>query len=281
MSAMEKLLAKMKQAKAGKTDRADDQYFYYPSVDKETGNGQATIRFLPAVDEDSDPWAKLYRHQFKGPSGKWYIENCPSTIGEECPCCAQNSTYYSTLSKDDARKKGLNRKLEYISRILVVEDKKNPENEGKQFLYKYGSKIFDKLLSAMSPEFDDEAPLNLWDLKEGANFKLKIRKVDGNTNYDKSEFDSVSVCKFTPEYTPEFSIEQFISKDKFKDAEALKTRLDLALGNTNRVKKEESEDDEEFDTPKPTKPKVRKEVVESDDEDDEMLAMMRKLAEED
>lgn len=279
-SAFEKLLAAVNVAKSNKTERADDAYFYYPARDA-SGNGSATIRFLPGKNEDEIPFVKMYKHQFKGPTNKWLIDNCLTTIGNDCPVCAANSKNYDTMSKDDARKLGMNRKVEYIARILVVDDKSNPENVGKTFLYKFGTKVFAKISDAMSPAFEDEDPINPFSLEEGANFKLRITKEDGQTSYAKSAFDKVSACKLKPEYTDENDIGSFITPDKFKTVEELEKRLELALGNTRRVKKEESEDDEEFDTPKPTKPKVRKEVVESDDEDDEMLAMMRKLAEED
>ena len=72
----------------------------------------------------------------------------------------------------------------------MVSDPKHPENEGKVFLFRYGKKIFDKIMASMQPEFEDETPINPFDFWEGANFKLKIRKVDGFWNYDKSEFDS-------------------------------------------------------------------------------------------
>ena len=78
----------------------------------------------------------------------------------------------------------------HIIHIYVVKDPVNPQNEGKVFLFKYGKKIFDKVMAAMQPEFEDETPINPFDFWQGANFKLKIRKVDGYWNYDKSEFET-------------------------------------------------------------------------------------------
>jgi len=283
MSNMSALLAAVKKAKDGgsKGDR-DDQYFYYPVRDA-AGNGAATLRFLPGKDDDEIPFVKLYTHGFKGPTGKWLIDNCPTTIEDECPVCAANGELYARLSKDDARKHGMNRKTSYISRVFVVEDKKTPENEGKVFLFKFGSKIFDKIVDELQPEFDDKEAVDVFSLTNGANFKLRIRIYEGNTNYDKSEFEKPSVCKADVTYDETNDIQAFIAADKFKSKEALQKRLDLVLGNTLRVPAEkESKDSDEDDMPAP-KPEKRSTRVESssDDGDDDILAMMKKLAEDD
>ena len=280
MSAFAKLLQAAQQAKAGKKEYGDENYFYYPAIDP-SGNGSAVIRFLPGQTEDELPFVKEYSHNFKNAkTGKWFINSCPTSINQECPACAANSELYKTLSKDDARKHGMNRRTTYYSRILVVEDAKNPENVGKIYLFKYGSKIFDMILGAMQPEFDDEEACNVFSMEDGANFKLKIRKVEGQTSYDKSSFDKPSVNKTKIEYTDEINLAQFSDPKRFKSAEDLQKYLDIVIGNTNRVKKVEEEDDEEFETPKASKPKVRKEVESSDDyEDAELMQLMRKMAE--
>ena len=280
MSAFAKLLQAAQQAKAGKKEYGDENYFYYPAIDP-SGNGSAVIRFLPGQTEDELPFVKEYSHNFKNAkTGKWFINSCPTSINQECPACAANSELYKTLSKDDARKHGMNRRTTYYSRILVVEDAKNPENVGKIYLFKYGSKIFDMILGAMQPEFDDEEACNVFSMEDGANFKLKIRKVEGQTSYDKSSFDKPSVNKTKIEYTDEINLAQFSDPKRFKSAEDLQKYLDIVIGNTNRVKKVEEEDDEEFETPKASKPKVRKEVESSDDDEDaELMQLMRKMAE--
>ena len=163
--------------KSSSNNNADDR-FWKPEVDA-SGNGYAVIRFLPAPDGETVPWAKLYSHAFQGPGG-WYIENSLTTLGEKDPVGEVNRRLWNSgedADKDTARKQ--KRKLSYYSNIYVVKDPKNPENEGKVFLYKYGKKIHDKILAAMQPEFQDETPVNVFDLWEGANFKLKIKKVTG------------------------------------------------------------------------------------------------------
>ncbi len=156
-----------------------DERFWKPEVDA-SGNGYAVIRFLPAPDGETVPWAKVYSHAFQGPGG-WYIENSLTTIGEKDPVGEVNRQHWNAGTeegKEVARRQ--KRKLSYYSNILVVKDPKNPENEGKTFLYKYGKKIHDKILAAMQPEFQDETPVNVFDLWEGANFKLKIKKLQGS-----------------------------------------------------------------------------------------------------
>ena len=283
MSAMDKLLAAVNKAKTGTSKDRDDEYFYYPARDA-SGNGSAVIRFLPGKDDDEIPFVKLYTHGFQGPSGKWLIDNCPSTIGRECVVCAANSELYATLSKDDARKAGMNRKTSYISRILVVEDKKNQENEGKVFLFKFGSKVFDKISDALQPsdvDIDDGAkPINVFSLEDGANFKLKIRKYEGQTNYDKSEFDKPSKIKETIEYTDENDIQKFISPEKFKSSEELERKLNFVRGNKVAKPKHE-EDDEEFEQIKTAATPPSKSVkVQASGDDDDILELMKKLAED-
>ena len=173
-------------------DKSDN--YWRPEVDK-AGNGMATIRFLPAPPQDGDdalPWAKVFSHGFQGPGG-WFIENCLTTKNEQCPVCEHNNKLWNSgveANKQVARDQ--KRKLTYVANVYIVSDPKHPENEGKVKLFKFGKKIFDKITEAMNPAFEDETAINPFDLWEGANFRLKIRKVEGYQNYDKSEFESPS-----------------------------------------------------------------------------------------
>ena len=166
-------------------EKQEDNRYWQPEVDK-AGNGVAIIRFLPApaVDgEDSLPWVRIWNHGFKGPTGKWYIENSLTTFNQKDPVSEYNSQLWNSTNDDNspARKQAREqkRRLTYISNIYVVSDPKNPENEGKIFLYRYGKKIFDKISLLMNPEFDGDEAINPFDLWNGANFKLKIRMVEG------------------------------------------------------------------------------------------------------
>jgi len=228
----------------------DDTRFWTPTVDK-AGNGMAVIRFLPAPAVDGDdalPWVRIFNHGFQG-TGGWLIDNCPTTINEKCPVCEHNSTLWN--SGIEANKKiasSQKRKLSYAANIYVVSDPSNPKNEGEIRLFKFGKKIFDKISEAMNPEFPDELPVNPFDLWEGANFKLKIRQVEGYRNYDKSEFaDKSALLDGDDEalealWKKEYSLAEFTEKKNFKSYDQLKARLDKVLGAAPAVQSMRAED---------------------------------------
>ena len=262
-----------------------DERLWKPELDK-SGNGYAVIRFLPAVSGEDLPWAKVWNHAFQGPTGQWYIENSLTTLNQKDPVSEHNTRLWNTgleSDKEIARKQ--KRKLQYFSNIYVVSDTKHPENEGKVFLFRYGKKIFDKLTAAMSPEFEDEKAINPFDFWEGANFKLKIRKVDGYWNYDKSEFEDTSKlfeddADADKVWKSQHSLAEFTAASNFKSYDELKSRLDAVLSGTVRVGNVADDlDDAPVATPKvDTKPvttKVETPVVEEDD----TLAYFEKLAE--
>ena len=271
--------------------RQVDERFWKPEVDA-SGNGYAVIRFLPAPDGETVPWAKVYSHAFQGPGG-WYIENSRTTLGEKDPVGEVNRQHWNAGTeegKDIARRQ--KRKLSYYSNIQVIKDPKHPENEGKVFLYKYGKKIHDKILAAMQPEFQDETPVNVFDLWEGANFKLKIKKVAGFWNYDSSEFDSVSALtaddtELEATWKSEHSLEAFTAADQFKSYEDLEKRLQLVLGSSPRPTVP-SVDSEEYEPvaaapqssfrQQMSAPPVKKEAVV---EDDDALSYFASLASDD
>ena len=272
-----------------------DERFWKPEMDK-TGVGSAVIRFLPAPDNEDLPWVKLYSHAFQGPGG-WYIENSLTTLGQKDPISEHNRELWNTgteANKEIVRKQ--KRKLSYYSNIYVVKDPAHPENEGKVFLFKFGKKIFDKILNAMQPEFEDEEPINPFDFWGGANFRLKIRKVEGYWNYDKSEFDSASALMDDDDalealWKKEYSLSAIVAADQFKSYEDLEKRLKMVLGqktaaravaeqeemyesyNTKPVSKEESvmeELEQSYARSKsPSLPKVTS-VPDDEDEDDAM-----------
>jgi len=216
----------------------EDDRFWQPEVDK-AGNGMAIIRFLPGPSVDGDdalPWVRVFNHGFQGPGG-WYIENSLTTLNQKDPVSEYNSVLWNSgieANKEIARKQ--KRRLTYISNVLIVSDPKHPENEGQIKLYKFGKKIFDKISEAMNPEFADETPLNPFDFWEGANFKIKIRQVEGYRNYDKSEFDSISAvldgddAKLEALWKKEHSLKEFLDPKHFKSYDVLKARLDKVLG---------------------------------------------------
>jgi hypothetical protein len=250
-SSLEKLTKALESnTQSTESNSKDDNRFWQPSVDK-AGNGMAVIRFLPAPAVDGDeglPWVRIFHHGFQGPGG-WLIDNCLTTVNEKCPVCEHNSTLWNSgveANKDIARKQ--KRKLSYIANVYVVSDPSNPENEGQIKLFKFGKKIFDKITEAMNPEFADETPVNPFDLWEGANFKLKMRNVEGYRNYDKSEFSDKSALldgddeKLENLWKSEFSLKEFTEKKHFKGYDQLKARLDKALGFESIAPKTKAED---------------------------------------
>jgi hypothetical protein len=218
----------------------DDDRFWKPEVDK-MGNGSATIRFLSAPAGEDMPFVRVWDHGFQGPSGKWYIEKSLTTLGQDDPVAQYNSELWNISDDDNSptRKQARTqkRRLHFTSNILVVKDPANPANEGRVFLYQYGKKIFDKLNDLMNPSFDDEKPVNPFDLWEGANFKLKIRKVEGYRNYDKSEFEAPAPIPGADEdleaiWNKEYGLQEFLDPKNFKSYEELKAKLNTVLGLT-------------------------------------------------
>ena len=224
------------------TKSGPDERLWKPEVDK-AGNGYAVIRFLPAPDGEDLPWAQVWSHAFQGPGG-WYIENSLTTLGKKDPVSDLNRELWNagaegSPQRDQARKQ--KRKLNYYSNIYVVKDSANPANEGRVFLYRFGKKIFDKIMESMQPAFEDETPVNPFDFWKGADFKLKITRVAGFWNYDKSEFAETSTLggfndkELEALWKEEHSLAAFTADDQFKSYEDLKFRLESTLkGNYSK-----------------------------------------------
>jgi hypothetical protein len=234
-SSLDRLVAESQKLRTGTQSSGADDRLWKPEVDK-SGNGFAIIRFLPEPNGEDLPFVRLFDHGFQGPGG-WYIENSLTSIGENDPVGEFNSTLWNNgtdSGKDQARKQ--KRRLKYYSNIYVVKDPANPSNEGKVFLYQYGKKIWDKLNEAMNPEFEDESPINPFDFWDGADFKLKIRKVEGYRNYDKSEFDRPSQLidgdedKLEKIYDSLYSLQEYLNPNNFKSYDELKIKMLRVLG---------------------------------------------------
>ena len=293
--------------KMSATSGGADERLWKPTMDK-TGVGSAVIRFLPAPDGEELPWAKMYSHAFQGLSGSWYIENSLTTIGGKDPLGEYNRELWNTgteANKETVRKQ--KRKLNYYSNIYVVKDPTNPSNEGKVFLFKYGKKIFDKIMEAMQPEFEDESPINPFDFWVGANFKLKIVKKDGYWNYDKSEFDRVSPLLDDDDameaiWKKEYSLNAITAPDQFKTYEELERRMNMVLGlspssspTQSRAVVEQEDQYESYNQPVNSETKVLEELEQSyarsksptlptvtsavDEDEDDALQYFSRLAE--
>ena len=295
-SLTERLMKKVE--KLNEKGNNTDERLWKPAVDK-AGNGYAVIRFLPAHANAELPWTQVWSHAFQGPGG-WYIENSLTTVGKNDPVGELNRTLWNSgreSDKDIARKQ--KRKLSYYANVYIVKDSANPENEGQVKLYKFGKKIFDKIMEAMQPEFEDETPINPFDFWGGANFKLKLKKVQGYWNYDSSEFGPVEPLLDDDDalealWKKEYSLSAITATDQFKDYDQLQNRLKMVLGQkSTRRFDEELEDESEgrgsftpdfkskapepaadFNAPDITPTKS------ADSDEDDALSYFQKLAEE-
>jgi hypothetical protein len=234
-NSIDRLVQESQKLNTQVTTNNKDERFWQPTVDK-AGNGFAVVRFLPESKNEDLPWVRIFSHGFQGPGG-WYIENSLTTLDKKDPCGELNSKLWNNgtdTGKEQARKQ--KRRLQYISNIYVIKDSDNPENEGKVFLYKYGKKIFDKLNESMQPAFEDETPINPFNYYEGADFKLKIRKVEGYRNYDKSEFDNPTEFldgddnDLEEVWGKQYALQEFVDPSQFKSYAELETRLTRVLG---------------------------------------------------
>ena len=240
-SSLDKLRAAMETASpsdGGKQKSFSDDTMWKPELDK-TGNGYAVVRFLPTPEGEEMPWVSYFDHGFQGPGG-WYIEKSLTTLNKQDPVSEYNSTLWNTgieANKEIARKQ--KRRLHYVSNVYVISDPKNPDNEGKVFKYRFGKKIFEALKEAISPAFEDETAINPFDLRgEGANFKIKIRKVDGYWNYDKSEFEKpaplfADESKLNSTFSQVHSLSSVIAPSEFKTYEELKEKFERVIGGTS------------------------------------------------
>ena len=281
---LDKLKAKVSELNASTEGSSDKDRFWRPEVDK-AGNGMATIRFLPASAQDGDdglPWVKIFSHGFQGPGG-WLIDNCLTTKNQQCPVCEHNNKLWNSgieANKEIVRKQ--KRKLNYIANIYIVSDPKHPENEGQVKLFKFGKKIFDKITEAMNPAFEDETPINPFDFWKGANFKLKITKVAGYQNYDKSEFTSAAPLSENDEelekiWKAESALSELVADKEFKSYDFLKTRLEKVLGLNDDGDAPRARTTVEQAKAAPKKPVS----FDAPSEDDDDMAYFSKLAEED
>ena len=291
-SAIDKLVNEAQKESGGKSSYGDDDNFWKPSVDK-AGNGYAVIRFLPSKSDSELPWVQYWDHGFSGPNGRWYIEKSRTSINEPDPVSEYNSYLWNTgheEDKDTARSQ--KRRLHYVSNIYVVSDPSAPENEGKVFRFQYGKKIFKKITDVMNPEFEDETPINPFDLWDGADFKLKIRNVEGYRNYDKSEFVSPSPLldgddeKLEKVFNKMHDLSKYIDPKEYKSYDELLKKLNDVIGDNLpanlRIGSNISPVSQpKVDAPVPTEaPSIATSVIDTDDDDD-MAGFFEKLAKED
>ena len=275
---------------SGESKYQPDERIWKPTVDK-AGNGYAVIRFLPASEGAELPWVRYWDHGFKGPTGLWYIENSLTSIGQPDPVGELNSRLWNSgIESDKDKARVQKRRLHYVTNILVLQDPSNPQNEGKVFLYQFGKKIFDKIMDVMQPSFADETPVNPFDFWDGADFKLKIRNVEGYRNYDKSEFSSASALyesdesKLETVYNQLHNLSEYTDPKNYKSYDELKAKLmrvlgeEVDMGAPTVVQMNAVNDPAPM--PEPAQAPVTAEEMNKQDDDDTM-SYFAKLANED
>jgi hypothetical protein len=274
----------------GEKKNYGDDRIWKPTVDK-AGNGYAVLRFLPAGEGQDLPWARYWDHGFKGPTGMWYIENSLTSIGQTDPLGELNSKLWNTgLEEDKETARKQKRRLHYVVNALVVEDPSSPQNEGKVVLYKFGKKIFDKIMDVMQPSFADEKAVNPFDFWEGANFKLKIRQVEGYRNYDKSEFANPSAlyesdeAKLETLYNSMHELSEFTDPKNYKTYDELKAKLAKVLGEESSMGAPNMAQERQMNTPAPQPVMKAAEPVTAEEvnlqDDDDTMSYFAKLANE-
>jgi hypothetical protein len=283
-SNINKIIKAAEATNSGETKSYVDDRVWKPTVDK-AGNGYAVVRFLPGA-EDSLPFVRYWDHGFKGPTGQWYIENSLTSIGQPDPVGELNSRLWNSgIESDKDRARTQKRRLHYVTNIYVVSDPSAPQNEGKVFLYKFGKKIFDKIYDQMNPAFADETPIDPFDMWEGADFKLKIRNVEGYRNYDKSEFGSAAALlnaeetKLEEVYGKLNNLNEFTDPKNYKTYDELKTKLMRVLGEESNAGAYTVKEEIKINEPVAAYEPVTAENISSEDED--TLSYFSKLAKQD
>jgi hypothetical protein len=281
---------KISNPQSGEKKSYDDDRFWRLEGDK-AGNGTATIRFLPRVEGDELPWVRIFSHGFQGPTGKWYIENSLTTLGDNDPVGELNTQLWnsgSEANKEIARKQ--KRKLSFIANVLIVSDPKHPENEGQVKLFKFGKKIFDKIMDKAKPTYEDETPVNVFDFWEGANFKLRMRKKDGFTNYDESAFLEPAAIGSDEEIVDvakaQHKLAEFLDRKNFKSYDELKKKLDQVLSGDAFASKSAAAMSDEDEMPTASAPKIASKPAPtpkasvSDDDEEDVMSYFKKIAQE-
>ena len=283
-SNINKIIQAAEATNSGETKSYVDERMWKPTVDK-AGNGYAVIRFLPGK-EDSLPFIRYWDHGFKGPTGQWYIENSLTSIGQPDPVGELNSRLWNSgIESDKDKARAQKRRLHYVSNIYVVSDPSAPQNEGKVFLYKYGKKIFDKIYDLMNPSFADETPVDPFDFWEGADFKFKIRNVEGYRNYDKSEFASSAPflgedeSKLEDTYNKMHDLSEFTNAKNYKTYDELKSKLMRVLGEEATAGAYTVKEEIKINDPIAAVEPVTAEEISSEDED--TMSYFSKLAKQD
>lgn len=262
-----------------------DARYWEPTVDQ-MGNGSAIIRFLPAKTEDDDAYVTQYQHSFKGPTGLWYIENCRSMLGKEerDPVLEYIEPLWTGSDSDKKRASAMKKKTLFISNVVVIKDVKNPQNEGKVFLFRYGKKLFDKINKLMNPTDEmkelGKVPVDPYDLFEGVNLHLVVTKKDGFRNYDDSEFSAQGPIfkdedKMAKLFDLMYDLKAEVAPEKVKSFADLEKRLYKTLGVSAEAQKIVTKP--AASTKPASRPPVQEATVDDDESAEDVDALIDEL----
>jgi hypothetical protein len=284
--------SKITQALTKSEYSKDEEKDVFKLTKDKAGNGSAVIRFLPKHPDDELPFVTLYSHAFKGPTGRWYIENSRTTIGEADPISEKNRELWSSGHDSDKEiARAQKRKTTYIANVYVVSDSGNPENVGKVMRFKFGKKIYQMIMDKANPTFAEDPPINVFDPFNGADFKLRMRQVEGYANYDTSTFsdpkpihsDEEELVRIVNEMKP---LKEFIAPNAFKSYDELKRKYESVMnGQVASVARAEQVAEQMREEPVAAPKSVgkTKEVepfvaTSTDEDDDDVAAYFAKIA---
>jgi hypothetical protein len=316
---IKKLQEKMEQQDQG-SSRPRDERIWKPKFNKEKGKGTCIVRFLPAAE--GDPFVELLSYSFNGPGGNFY-GHARQTIGEDDPVKIASINMFRKAKQEEDKdlkekaKKFLPRR-QYYANVYIIKDEEVPENEGKVFIWQFGPAIYKKIKEKIQPEFDDETPMDPFNLWEGADFKCRMvgneipDSRDGKMvmvpNYDNAEFAATSEFLDGDEEKLEEIVEQtydlseFIDPEKFDDFDKVAKRFKEVTGKPYNWmtkegvaehvsdKEQENSMDEGQDNdsgvdqhrepdPKPeTKQETKQEKEPDTDDDEDPVAKFRRMA---
>lgn len=172
-----------------------DGVFYSPNANAAPdGIYEAKIRFLynPRNPVKSIIHKVVYYLKDEK-TGQGYYFDSPISIGDWNSC--EIFQLWKRLSKsenaiDRKNAEKIQKKDVYYSLVYIIDDKVNPEYNGKIKIFRYGVKIKSKLDWFLNPKSGKK--IDVFNFFTGRNLNLYITRVAGYNNYDQTMFDNES-----------------------------------------------------------------------------------------
>lgn len=139
------------------------------------------VRLLPNVKDPKETFLHYYHHGWNSISTGQYVNVVsPSTWGERCPV---SELFFKILrdgsDEEKARAKAnISRKENWLVNVYVVNDPKNPENNGTIKVLRYGRQLNKIIEAAISGDDAEEFGAKIFDLSpNGCNLRIKAELV--------------------------------------------------------------------------------------------------------